>query len=158
MAVLQQDETLSASTEVRASARQVYDVVCDITRMGEWSPETFRAQWLAKDRFRAWNRRRLGQCKTDSIVVAQEPDREFSFIVQALGGNWAQWTYLIEPGATNDRVRLTETFRMCVPLPRAALVFEHCILFIRDRRVDLQANLETSVKRIREIVEAGVPA
>jgi hypothetical protein len=44
---------------------------------------------------------------------------------------------------------------MCVPLPFGALVFERLFLFVRDRRVDLQTNLETSVDRIRAIVEAS---
>jgi hypothetical protein len=46
---------------------------------------------------------------------------------------------------------------MCVPLPFGAVVFERLFLFIRDRRSDLQANLDVSVDRIRAIVEAGEP-
>ena len=153
---LQKDETLRASTEVRASADQIYSVVSDVTRIPEWSPETTRAEWLAPDRFRAWNRRRLGRWRTVANVVEAEPGRKFSFIVQALGGDWTQWTYLIEPGSTAGATRLTEVFRMCVPLPFGAVVFEHLFLFIRDRRQDLQANLDVSVDRIRAIIEAGV--
>ena len=85
MSLLQKDETLSASTEVRASAEQVYAVVSDITRIPEWSPETKRAEWLTPERFRAWNRRRLGRWKTEANITAAEPGHEFSFIVQILG-------------------------------------------------------------------------
>jgi hypothetical protein len=155
MSLLQQNETLTASIEVRASADQVYAVVSDVTRIPEWSPETTRAEWLAPDRFQAWNRRRLGRWRTVANVVAAEPGQRFSFVVQAMGGDWTQWTYLIEPGSTAATTRLTETFRMCVPLPRAAVIFEHLFLFVRDRRADLQQNLDTSVQRIRTIVEAG---
>jgi hypothetical protein len=158
MALLQKDETLTASTEVRASADQIYAVISDVTRIPEWSPETMRAEWLAPDRFRAWNRRRLGRWSTVANVVEAEPGCRFSFVVQALGGDWTQWTYLIEPGSTAGATRLTEVFRMCVPLPWAAVVFEHVFLFIRDRRADLQKNLDVSVDRIRTIVEAGVSA
>lgn len=156
MSLLQKDETLTASAEVRASADQVYAVVSDVTRIPEWSPETTRAEWLAPDRFQAWNRRRLGRWRTVANVVAAEPGRRFSFVVQAMGGDWTQWTYLIEPGSTGAATRLTEEFRMCVPLPRAAVVFEHLFLFVRDRRADLQQNLDASVERIRKLVEAGV--
>ena len=158
MSLLQQDETLTASVEVRASADQVYAVVSDVTRIPEWSPETTRAEWLAPDRFQAWNRRRLGRWRTVANVVAAEPGRRFSFIVQAMGGDWTQWTYRIEPGSAAGATRLTENFRMCVPLPWPAVVFEHLFLFIRDRRADLQKNLDASVGRIRTIVEAGVDA
>jgi len=69
MSLLQKDETLSASTEVRASADEIYAVVSDVTRIPEWSPETVRAEWLAPDRFNAWNRRRLGRWRTVAKVV-----------------------------------------------------------------------------------------
>ncbi len=35
---------MTASTEVRASAEQIYAVISDITRIPEWSPETTRAE------------------------------------------------------------------------------------------------------------------
>jgi len=153
--LLQKDETLSASTEVRALPERVYAVVSDVTRIPEWSPETVRAEWLAPDRFQAWNRRRLGRWRTVANVVEAEPERSFSFVVQAMGGDWTQWTYLMEPGSAADTTRLTEQMRMCVPLPFGALVFERLFLFVRDRRVDLQTNLQTSVDRIAAIVEAS---
>ncbi|OBH57402.1 hypothetical protein A5682_10385 [Mycobacterium mantenii] len=158
MTLLQQDETLTASTEVRASAEQLYAVVSDVTRIPEWSPETTRAKWLGPNRFQAWNRRRLGRWRTVADVVEAEPGHRFSFIVQAMGGDWTQWTYLIDPGSTIGTTRLTETFRMCVRLPFGAVAFEHLFLFVRDRRGDLQKNLDVSVDRIRGIVEAGVEA
>jgi hypothetical protein len=158
MALLRKDETLRASTEVRASAEQIYAVISDVTRIPEWSPETRRAEWLAPNRFQAWNRRRLGRWRTLANVVEAEPGHRFSFIVQALGGDWTQWTYLIESGPTAGATRLTEVFRMCVPLPWPVVAFENLFLFVRDRRTDLQKNLDVSVERIRAIVEAGVDA
>jgi hypothetical protein len=151
--LLQKDETLSASTEVRASADQIYAVVSDVTRIPEWSPETVRVEWLAPDRFQAWNRRRLGRWRTVANVVEAEPGHRFSFVVQAMGGDWTQWTYLIEPGSAEGTTRLTETCRMCVALPFTAAAFERLCLFVGDRRTDLQGNLATSLERIRNIVE-----
>ena len=156
MTSLRKDETLTASAEVRASAERVYAVISDVTRIPQWSPETKRAQWLSANRFQAWNRRRLGRWHTIADVVEAEPGRRFSFVVQAMGADWTQWTYLIEPGSAAGTTRLTETFRMCVPLPVAVVIFEHLFLFVRDRRADLQRNLDHSVDRIRTIVESGV--
>jgi hypothetical protein len=158
MSLLQKDETLTASAEVRASADRVYAVVSDVTRIPEWSPETRRAEWLAPDRFRAWNRRRLGRWRTGANVVEAWPGHKFSFVVQAMGGDWTQWTYLIEPGSAAGTTLLTEEIRMCVPLPLGVVLFERLFLFVRDRRADLQKNLEVSVNRIRAIVEADVNA
>jgi len=78
-------------------------------------------QRLSDDTFRSWNRRRLGHWKTDARIIEAEVGRRFSFVVQALGGDWTQWTYQLEPHA---------------------------------RRTDLQANMTTSVQRIKAIAEA----
>ncbi|OBF07651.1 SRPBCC family protein [Mycobacterium sp. 852002-10029_SCH5224772] len=150
----QKDEILTASTEVRASADQIYAVVSNVTRIPEWSPETTRAKWLAPNRFQAWNRRRLGRWRTMANVVDAVPGQRFAFVVQAMGGDWTQWTYVIEPGSAAGATRLTEEFRMCVGLPLSVVVFEHLFLFVRDRRQDLQKNLDLSVERIKAIVEA----
>jgi Polyketide cyclase / dehydrase and lipid transport len=158
VSLLQKDETLSASTEVQASPEQVYAVISDVTRIPEWSPETRRAEWLTPERFRAWNRRRLGRWRTEANVAAADPGRKFSFVVQILGGDWTQWTYLTEPGSAAGMTRLTETFRMCVPLPVGVAAYERLFLFVGDRRTDLQHNLHVSVNRIKTIVEAGVRA
>ncbi len=153
MPLLQKDETIVASTLVRASAHVVYEIVSDVTRTPEWSPETVRVQWVSPDRFRAWNRRRLGRWRTEARVVEAVPDEKFSFVVEAMGGDWTHWSFVIEPGPTTDTVRLTEECRMCVALPFGAAVFEHLALFVRDRRADLHANLEHSVDRIRALAE-----
>ncbi len=154
---LRKGEMLTASTQVRADAGRVYAIVSDVTRIPEWSPETVRAEWIAPERFRAWNRRRLSRWSTVANVVDAEPGRRFSFVVQALGGDWTQWTYRIEPGPGAGTARLTEEFAMCVDLPRGVLIFEHLFMFVRDRRADLQNNLDASVRRIRAIAEAGDP-
>ncbi|WP_297594654.1 SRPBCC family protein [Mycobacterium sp.] len=155
MPPLGKGETLTASTEVRASAERVYAVISDVTRIPDWSPETVRAEWLSSERFQAWNRRGLGRWRTVANVVDAAPGQRFSFVVQAMGGDWTQWTYVVEPGSTAGTTRLTEEFRMCVRLPFGVVVFEHLFLFVRDRRQDLQKNLDLSVGRIKAIVEAG---
>jgi hypothetical protein len=155
MRLLQKNEELSASTEVRASSDEVYAVISDVTRIPEWSPETVRVERVTASRFQAWNRRRLGRWRTVADVVAEEPGRRFSFVVQAMGADWTEWTYLIEPGSTAGVIRLTEAVRMCVPMPLGAVFFEYFFLLVPDRRRDLQDNLDRSVDRIRAIVEAS---
>ncbi|MBH0779227.1 SRPBCC family protein [Nocardia bovistercoris] len=151
---LQAEETLSSSTEVDAEIDTVYALVSDVTRIPEWSTETVRVRHLDAQRFRSWNRRRLGVWRTDAEIVESVPGQRFSFVVKVMGGDWTQWTYLVEPGAAPGTTRLTETFRMCVALPNSVLAFERLFLFVRDRRTDLQANLDASVARIKSIAEA----
>ena len=37
---------VEVSVHVDAPAERVYDMVSDVTRMPEWSPETVKCQWL----------------------------------------------------------------------------------------------------------------
>jgi Polyketide cyclase / dehydrase and lipid transport len=101
MAILKRGQTLSASTHIQASAKDVYAIVSDVTRIPEWSPETYRVEWLIPNGFRAWNRRRLGWWKTDPNVVTTEPDREFSALTTA-----EKAARLILRGADNSRARV----------------------------------------------------
>ncbi|MFC8529971.1 SRPBCC family protein [Nocardia sp. NPDC057227] len=146
-------EVLSASIDIAAPAAAVYALVSDVTRIPEWSPETVRVRRLGPAAFRSWNRRRLGVWRTDATIVEAIPGERFSFVVKAMGGDWTQWTYRLEPGG--DSTRLTEEFRMCVALPTGVLLFEYFFLLVRDRRADLRQNLATSLARIRTIVESG---
>ena len=156
MSALQQDERLAASVVVRATPEQVHAIVSDITRIREWSPETVRSAWTGEGRFASWNRRRLALWKTPARVTSVVPGREFAFVVEVPGGqDWTEWTYRTDPGPEPGTTLLTEEFRMCKTLPFAARAYEFLFLFVRDRRADLQANLQTGVERIRDLAEAG---
>ena len=37
-----------ATIEIAASPESVYDLIADITRMGEWSPECYRCEWAGE--------------------------------------------------------------------------------------------------------------
>ena len=75
------------TTEIAAAPQAVYALVSDITRMGEWSPETVRAVWIkgasgpaVGARFKAWNKGRRGPAwfNWPTVTVADE-GREFAF-------------------------------------------------------------------------------
>jgi hypothetical protein len=38
------------SIQIAAESAIVYDLLADITRMGEWSPECYRGAWLGRSR------------------------------------------------------------------------------------------------------------
>ncbi|NDZ95928.1 SRPBCC family protein [Streptomyces sp. SID6673] len=152
MPLLQKDEAVSASVPIRATPHEIYAIIADITRTPEWSPETVRAVWLTQNKFRAWNRRRLGRWRTEAEVTEAIPGQTFSYVVHAMGGEWTRWTYSLET-LSADETRLTETCRMCVALPTSVAVFERLALFVGDRRTDLHQNLEASLQRIKAIAE-----
>jgi hypothetical protein len=95
-----------------ASADRIWDLVSDVTRIGEFSPETFEAQWLdgatgprAGARFRGHVRRngRGPVYWTTCTVTVADPEREFGFSVGGLGSSIANtWRYRLEPAPAGN--------------------------------------------------------
>jgi Polyketide cyclase / dehydrase and lipid transport len=90
----------SESVVVASSPEAVYDMISDITRMGEWSPVCKACWWDDGDgpREGAWftGRNELPErtWETRSKVVAADRGREFAFMVN---GSWARWGYTFTP-------------------------------------------------------------
>jgi hypothetical protein len=103
--------------QVEASPERVYDLVSDVTRMGDWSPECYRCEWTdgAKGpasgaRFKAWNRRSFLRWSNKPTVVVAKPGVEFSFARRSLGAGEVLWRYSLEP---RDGVTLlTESYEV----------------------------------------------
>jgi len=90
----------SESIVVARPAEFLYDMVSDVTRMGEWSPVCKACWWDDGDGVRvgAWftGRNELPErvWETRSQVVAAERGREFAFVV---GGSLVRWGYAFTP-------------------------------------------------------------
>jgi Polyketide cyclase / dehydrase and lipid transport len=96
----------SVTVRMGAPADSVWNLLTDVTRIGEFSPETFEAEWLdAADgpqvgaRFRGHVRRngRGPVYWTTCTVVASEPGREFAFAVISAGRILNTWRYRLAP-------------------------------------------------------------
>jgi len=89
----------------------LYDMVSDVTRMGEWSPVCTGGWWDEGDgpREGAWftGRNELPDrvWETRSRVVAADRPREFAFMVR---GTWARWGYTFT--AVDGGTRVTESW------------------------------------------------
>jgi len=109
------EEDVSASARIAASADAVYDLVSDVTRMGEWSPENIGGRWLngatapsVGARFRGSNRRGWRRWSTTCTVVAADRGRMFAFEVAVFGIPASRWTYECQPDG--DATLVTETW------------------------------------------------
>lgn len=95
-----EDLRYSESITVGRSPESLYDMVSDVTRMGEWSPVCKACWWDDGEgpSVGAWftGRNELPErtWETRSKVVAAESGREFAFAVR---GGWARWGYTFAP-------------------------------------------------------------
>lgn len=89
------------SVVVAASPEEVYDLVADVTRMGEWSPECTGGEW--DDDTRTWftgsNTRGDRTWQTRCRVDAAERGREFTFVNCGFDGesDLVRWSYTFTP-------------------------------------------------------------
>ena len=152
----------TASTTVGAAPEAVYDLVADVTRMGEWSPENTGGTWLdgaetpvEGARFKGRNKRR-GGWSTTCTVIAADRGREFAFAVGKPGRPSAVWRYRFEPEGGGTVV--TESFQLPVDRPG---VIDRVLTRIGtgvpwdERPDDLVRGMETTLARLKEAVEAG---
>jgi hypothetical protein len=103
----------SESIDILAPSEQVWNMVADVTRMGEWSPELVSAAWVdgaggpaVGARFKGRNKRR-GSWSTTCTVTAATPGREFAFSV---GKGETTWRYDVSP--VDGGCRVTESFEI----------------------------------------------
>jgi uncharacterized protein YndB with AHSA1/START domain len=108
-------QTSAASTEVDAAPEVVWNLVADITRMGEWSPECYRAEWedgadgpAVGAHFHGYNRAGTFEWDAPCVVTACEPGRLFEFDVPRNSPTVNRWRF--EFTANGTGTTLTESF------------------------------------------------
>lgn len=117
-----QDPQHAESAVVDGTPEQVYAMVADVTRMGEWSPICRSCWWDTGDGpnvgswFTGRNEVSGRTWETRSQVVAAEPGRAFSWEV---GDGLVRWSYTFAP-AGEGRTEVTETWTF---LPAGIAVF-----------------------------------
>ncbi len=95
---------LRETRHVDASPTAVYDLVADLPRMGEWSPECERVEWrggatgpVKGARFIGWNRAGAVRWFTFGEIVAAHRGRNLAFEVTLGPVKVARWEYFLVP-------------------------------------------------------------
>jgi len=113
--------TFSDSIVIARRRDVLYDLVSDVTRMGEWNPIGKECRWDDGDgpRVGAWFTSRhespersgdtRSQWENRAEVTVANPGREFAFVV---GGSWIRWSYKFADALGGTQV--TETWT-CLP-------------------------------------------
>lgn len=95
---------MQVSRRVAAAPDTVWAMVADVTRMGEWSPETTACRWKGGSagpavgaRFQGTNVNEGRRWRTTNQVTVCEPGRRFTFETTAGPLRVARWDYRFEP-------------------------------------------------------------
>lgn len=137
---------MSESIHVDVAPDELYALVSDVTRMGEWSPICKACWWDEGDgpRVGAWftgrNETPERTWETRSQVVAADPGRRFAWEVN---DGWVHWEYSFEPDG--DGTRLTESWEF---LPKGIAGFHE----------RYGADAEAQIEQRSEAARTGIPA
>jgi hypothetical protein len=152
-----QSLTHADSVVVRCSPEELYDLVSDVTRTGEWSPICTGCWWddgatgQVGDWFTGHNETPQRTWETRSQVVAADRGREFAWLV---GGKLVRWGFLLEP--VGEGTRLTETWEF---LPAGQEFFaerygDQAQAQIDERTRAAHEGIPATLAAIRRIAEA----
>jgi hypothetical protein len=142
---------------MEAPAETIYGLVSDVTRMGEWSPETYECEWIGGAtgpavgaRFKARNKRRLMRWSNKPEVIAAEPGREFAFRRTA-AGSVVTWRYTLEPDGAGTKV--TESYEVEKPAAGFVIAMVNLMLGVKDRDADLAEGIRQTLERVKAAAE-----
>jgi uncharacterized protein YndB with AHSA1/START domain len=153
----QGDDVLVRRT-LGAPADAVYALVSDVTRMGEWSPETASCRWVdgarsaeVGARFRGSNRRGPLQWTTTCTVTAADPGRRFAFTVTWAGVPISDWGYDLAPAAGGCTVTESWTDRR----PTAMRLASMPVMGIADRAGHNRRGMAVTLTALAVAAEAA---
>jgi hypothetical protein len=149
---------------IEASPEAIYDLIADVTRTPERTPDIVRCEWLdgatgpaVGARFKAVNTAGKGPTWSNRpIVTVADRGREFSFTRSEKGGGTILWRHVFVPEGTGTRV--VESYEVLKPLNWFGWFIIDTLFGLKDRRSDLRSSMIASLDRVAEIVEAPAPA
>ena len=140
-----------------AEPAEVWDLVSDVTRIGEFSPETFEARWTRGStgpEVGAWFK---GHVKRNGVgptywslcrVTRCEVEEVFEFAVGTEEMNVNNWGYRLEP--KDGGALVTEYFRLASNLPTRV----YWLLLGPLRRRTNQKGMRTTLERMKAVLES----
>ncbi len=151
------EDTATSTIQIAASPQVVYELVVDVSRMGQWSPEatgTFGdpGELKAGDKFWGTNRKGVFRWFTRCTVLAAVPGRLFEFDVDLGPSSISRWRY--EFTATPEGCEVTETWedRRTGPLS-GPVKWAGSLLIPGPRAPHNLHNIEMTLQRLKAAAE-----
>ncbi|NQX28263.1 SRPBCC family protein [Microbacteriaceae bacterium VKM Ac-2854] len=141
---------VTVETVIAAEPNTLYDLVSDVTRMGEWSPETVSARWLdgataAAPGVRFVGTNALGRLRWSTKPTIEVAERGVRFAFRVPGASGPLWSYDFEPVAGGTRV--VESMSQSAPSP-AIQRWLQARAGVTDRGEHLRAGMRTTLTNL----------
>jgi len=148
----------SAALVIDAPPERLYDMVADLERMGQWSPECQRVEWTGGSGGPAQDATFVGHNKGGPMglmkwsrrgrVVTADPGREFSFATEEGGRESTLWSYRFNP--VEGGTRVTESYDVKW-IPAWARIID----VPTNRHGELQEAMRHTLRRLKAAAEGS---
>lgn len=145
---------------VDATAQQVWDVISDVTRIGEWSHECHGARWLGNAdeprpgvRFRGRNRAGWARWGRTCELLTVDPPRQLVWqtVPTPLFPDSTQWRIQLEP-TSDGRTLITQSFTVL----RAPWLLDRLYARVIPSHRDRDTRLAEDLVRVGALARQGM--
>lgn len=145
------------TVRIDAPVADVWALVSDVTRIGEFSPETFEARWTRGSTGPEVGATFAGHVKRNGVgptywspcrVTVCEPEEAFEFSVGTEAVTVNNWGYRLAPAG--DGTDVTEYFRLEPALPMRL----YWLVLGRLRGRTNEKGMRTTLERMKAVLEA----
>jgi hypothetical protein len=148
---------------IEAPPELLYDLVSDVTRTPELSPEVVRCTWVKEAtgptvgaRFRAINSAGRGPDWPNwPVVIAADRPKEFAFSRTEPFAGTLEWRYRFVPEGTGTKV--LESYTVIKPITVIGWFLIDKVSGLKDRAADLHAGMTATLDRLAAITEKQQP-
>jgi uncharacterized protein YndB with AHSA1/START domain len=149
---------LEVSTDIKADAARLYDMVSDLPQMGRWSPENTGGRWrggatspTVGAKFTGSNKSGWRRWTTSVEVTEADPGKRFAFKVTVGPVPIADWAYEFNAnGATTTVTEIWDDRR-----PGWMEKVSAPMMGVPDRAAHNRANMEATLAALKQAAEAS---
>ena len=151
----------SVEAHIDASPEALYDLIADVTRMPELSPEVVACEWLngatgpaVGVHFRAKNHAGRGpDWHNTPVITVADRGREFAFSRTEKFAGTIVWRYQFTPQGTGTRV--TESYEVTAPVTTLGWFVIGVFYGNKDRRADLHRGMDQTLQRLAALTQTA---
>jgi ligand-binding SRPBCC domain-containing protein len=149
---------------IEAPPEVLYDIVSDVTRTPERTPDIVRCEWLdgatgpaVGARFKAINKQGRGpNWSNKPVVTVADRGTEFSFTRTEPFAGTILWRHQFV--AEGDGTRVVESYEVIEPVSAVGWFIIDTLYGMKDRRSELRASMSASLDRLAELTVSAPTA